>query len=167
MLKILAVVIATTMISSCKSKSQQEAQDYRDRIEKTVQENSPSAAATSQNKSFVLPAGLEKIVGDWQLTRVVADDNENHVVDGEEEKDAVTGMPDLLILNADGSCFYTVARLEGRYEIVSSEKGRKLVMYDRLGDEINKGRYILSVTADELVINRLLGGSDFEIFRRL
>jgi len=40
-------------------------------------------------------------------------------------------------------------------------------MYDRTGTETMSGRYIISVTDKELVINRLMGGSDFEVFKRL
>jgi len=73
-----------------------------------------------------------------------------------------------LKLNANGTCEYTIAKLEGRYEIVTKEDGKKkLIMYDKTGTETTSGRYIISVTDKELVINRIMGGSDFEVFKRL
>ncbi len=154
--------------SSCKSKSQRDAQNYMDQIEKTMKENSPPAADQKTKGALPLPPGMEKLVGDWQLVKVVGDDNGNHVLDGEEDKDAITTMRDLLILNANGTCEYSIAKMQGTYEIVTKDDGRKkLVMYDRTGAEVNRGRYIISVTNDELVINRMMGGSDFEVFKRL
>ena len=76
-------------------------------------------------------------------------------------------MKDYLKLNANGTCEYTIAKLEGRYEIVTKEGRKRLAMYDRTGGETTSGRYIISVTKNELVINRIFGGSDFEVFKRL
>src|SRR5688572_10782398 len=139
------VVVVLLVGTSCKSKSQKEAQNYMDQVEKTMKENSPpegSAGRAANVENFVLPEGMKNIVGDWQLVRVFGDKNGNHQVDPEEEKDAFTNMKDLLILNSNGSCEYTIARMDGRYEIVTKDDGRKkLVMYDRTGTEVNRGRY--------------------------
>ena len=111
---------------------------------------------------------MGNIVGEWELVKVIGDRNGNHIIDADEEKDAITTMKDYLKLNADGTCEYTIANLQGRYEIVIKDDGRKsLVMYDRTGTETTSGRYIISVTDKELVFNRIMGGSDFEVFKRL
>lgn len=166
MTMIVAISIAA---GSCKSKEQREAEEYKNKIDQAVKENSP--AKDDQQKtalgSFVLPEGTENIVGEWELVKVFADDNDNHAVDPEEEKDAITTMKDYLKLNANGTCEYTIAKLEGRYEIVTKEGRKRLAMYDRTGGETTSGRYIISVTKNELVINRIFGGSDFEVFKRL
>ena len=168
MMLVAAISIAA---ASCKSKSQKDAQKYMDEIAKTMKENSPSNADGQQKTnaaSVTIPQGMGNIVGEWELVNVIGDRNGNHVIDADEEKDAITTMQDYLKLNADGSCEYTIAKLQGRYEIVIKDDGRKsLVMYDRTGTETTSGRYIISVTDKELVFNRIMGGSDFEVFKRL
>ena len=100
--------------------------------------------------------------------KVAPDDNGDHILDPQEDAKGTSNLKDLLILNSDGSCEYTIARMKGRYKIETKDDGKKkLVMYDRTGSEVNRGRYIVSVTSTDLVINRLMGGSDFEIFKRL
>ena len=117
--------------------------------------------------SAALPQGMENIIGEWDLIKIIADNNGDHKVDADEDAKAITTAQDYLRLNANGTCEYTIAKMEGRYEIITTDDGRKkLVMYDRAGSETNSGRYIISVTDKELVINRLLGGSDFEVFKR-
>jgi Tfp pilus assembly protein PilP len=62
---ILAMLIA---FMSCKSKAQKDAEDYMNKIERTVKENSP---ADNQQKTstgpFVIPEGMENIVGEWEI----------------------------------------------------------------------------------------------------
>jgi hypothetical protein len=163
---IIALLMAT---ASCKSKAQKDAEDYMNKIEKTVKENSPATDAQQKtNAAAPIPEDMKNIVGEWEMTKVFGDHNGNHVVDADEEKDGTTNMEDYLELNADGTCKYTAFKLEGRYEIVTKDNGRKkLVMYDRTDTETNKGRYIVSVTDKELVLNIIMGGSDFEVFKRL
>lgn len=129
------------------------------------QSNAENKSA-DENATAATP-GKDNIVGEWTLVKIIADNNGNHKIDAEEEAKAITTMQDYMKLNANGTCQYTIAKLEGKYEVVTKEDGRKkLVMYDGTGGETNKGRYILSVTDKELVINRILGGSDFEVFKR-
>ena len=155
-----AIVTVTLMAAaSCMSDAQKDAEGN-------------SSTKTSDPKTTVQPAavpqGMENIIGEWELAKVFADNNGDHKVDAAEESKAITTMKDYLKLNANGTCEYTIAKLEGRYEIVTTDDGRKkLIMYDRAGSETNSGRYIISVTDKELVINRILGGSDFEVFKRL
>lgn len=157
------------VIASCKSKSQKDAQAHMDKIEKTMKENSPNTDDQKTNRELVpVPEDMKNIVGEWELVKIFSDDNGNHRVDAGEDNDATSNLKDFLKLNADGTCEYTIAKLEGRYEIITKEDSRKrLTMYDRTGTETTKGRYIVSVTENELVINRIMGGSDFEIFKRL
>jgi hypothetical protein len=166
------IPIAAAMLlvtDSCKNKSQREAQDYMDKIEKTVKENSPNTDDQQKTNKQLIPVSqnMKNIVGEWELVKFLPDHNGNHKVDADDEKDASTVMKDFLKLNADGSCEYTVAKMEGTYEIITKDDGRKkIIMYDRTGSETTSGRYIVSVTDNELVINRIMGGSDFEIFKR-
>ena len=137
----------------------------------TQKDADAGSANTSDQKtaatSSTLPQGMENIVGEWDLVKIIADNNGDHKIDADEDAKAITTMQDYLKLNANGTCEYTIAKLEGRYEIVATDDGRKkLVMHDRAGTETNRGRYIISVTDNELVINRILSGSDFEVFKR-
>jgi len=143
--------------SSCQNNQQKEAQ---------ADTSSRSSEQKVATESLALPAGTEKIIGEWELLKIVADDNGDHKLDPAEDAKAITTMQDNLKLNADGTCAYTIANLEGTYKIISEDGRNKLVMYDRTGTETNRGRYILSVTDKELVINRILSGSDFEVFKR-
>ena len=161
-----SMLIVTTF---CKSNSRKDAEKYMNKSEDTLKENSGAKSDESANaRSGTIPQGMENIVGEWELVKVIADRNDSHIIDADEDKDAITTMKDYLKLNANGTCEYTIAKLEGRYEIVTKEDGRKkLVMYDKTGTETTSGRYIISVTDKELVINRIMGGSDFEVFKRL
>jgi hypothetical protein len=169
----LITIVAATLVvaASCKSKAQKDAEKYMNKVQETMKENSPATTDDQQktnSASPTIPRGMENIVGEWELIKIVPDGNGNHVLDAEEEKGAITTMQDYLKLNANGTCEYSIAKMEGRYEIVTKDDGRKrLIMYDRTGAETNSGRYIISVTKTELVINRLMGGSDFEVFKRL
>jgi hypothetical protein len=156
MLLVAVTIVAT---ASCNSNAPKDA------------ENNSSAKTTDQKASSgsaTLPQGMENIVGEWELVKTIADNNGDHKIDADEEAKAITNMKDYLTLKANGTCEYTIAKMEGRYEITTTDDGRKkLVMYDKSGAETNRGRYIISVTDKELVINRILSGSDFEVFKRL
>ena len=157
-----SMLIAATF---CKSKGNKDAEKYMNKSKDTLKKNSEQNANAG---SGTIPRGMENIVGEWELIKVIADRNDSHIIDADEDKDAITTVKDYLKLNANGTCEYTIAKLEGRYEIVTKEDGRKkLVMYDKTGTETTSGRYIISVTDKELVINRIMGGSDFEVFKRL
>ena len=69
-------------------------------------------------------------------------------------------------LNDNGTCkFQTV--MDGKYEIITAKDGRKrLVIHDMAGTEYPFQLYIVSVSENELVINSVLGGSGFDIYKR-
>ena len=148
--KLLIVLIAIALTSaSCNSNTQ------ADTKENTSSKTDQKAAAAGD------------LEGEWTLVKIIADNNGDHKIDPDEDAKAITTMQDYIKLNADGTCEYTIAKLDGRYETITTADGKKkLVMYDKSGAETNKGRYIISVTDKELVINRILSGSDFEVFKR-
>jgi hypothetical protein len=153
----LMVALAFTS-TSCNNSATKESAD-------TTSTKTPDQSSTAKPSN--IPQGMENIAGEWELVKIIADDNGNHQIDPQEDAKAITTMQDFLKLNADGTCEYTIAKLEGRYEIITTDDGRKkLVMYDKTGTETTRGRYILSVTDKELLINRILTGSDFEVFKR-
>ena len=159
--KFIKVIVAVTMMAaaSCSGNAEKDAEDNISAKTKDQKANAEPAAMLQ---------GMENIVGEWELVKAFADNNDDHKVDADEEAKAITTVQDYLKLNANGACEYTVAKLEGRYEIIATKDERKkLVMYDKTGAETNRGRYIISVTDKQLVINRILSGSDFEVFKRL
>jgi hypothetical protein len=57
--------------------------------------------------------------------------------------------------------------MDGKYEIITEEDGRKRIsIHDLKGSEYPFQLYILSVTEEELVINSVMGGSQFDIYKR-
>ena len=162
------IVAMLITVISCKSKAQKDAEDYMNKIEKTVKENSPANTDDKQKPkagSPNIPNGIENILGEWTLVRILRDDNGNHIIDEDEEKTAITNT-DYMKLNADGTCkFQTV--MDGRYEIVTEEDGRKrIAIQDMAGTKYPMKLYIVSVSKNDLVINTVAGGSGFEIYKR-
>lgn len=164
-------VIAAMLITviSCKSKAQKDAEDYKNKIEETMKENSPASTDDKQKPKAGapnIPNDMENILGEWTLVRVLRDDNGNHKIDEDEEKTAITNPGGYMKLNADGTCkFQTV--MDGTYKIVTDEDGRKwIAIQDMSGTKYPMKLYIVSVTKNELVINTIAGGSGFEIYKR-
>jgi len=124
-------VIAAMLITiiSCKSKAQKDAEKYMNEVEKTMKENPVKTDDQQKPKpgSSNIPNDMKNILGEWNLVRVLRDDNGNHVIDGDEEKTAIenTGY---MKLNADGTCkFQTV--MDGTYKIITEEDGKKIWQY--------------------------------------
>lgn len=163
-------VVAAMLITviSCKSKAQKDAEDYKNKIEKTVKENSPANTDDKQKlktESANIPNDMKNILGEWSLVRILRDDNGNHKKDEDEEKTAIANTG-YMKLNANGTCkFQTV--MDGTYEIVTEEDGRKnLAIQDLAGTKYPMRLYVVSVTENELVLNTVAGGSGFEIYKR-
>jgi hypothetical protein len=154
-------------IISCKSKAQNNAEELKNKIDKTVKENSPANTDDKQKTgSPGIPQDMKSILGEWTLFKRLRDDNGNHKIDEDEEK-AVIESKNYMKLNADGSCKYETI-MDGRYEIVTGEDGRKkLDFYDMSGTKFPTNLYIMSVNENELMINiNQGGGSQFEIYKR-
>ena len=151
-------LIAAMLITliSCKSKTQKDAENPANTNEK----QKPKAGSAN------IPNGMENILGEWTLAKLVRDDNGNHKID-ENEENAVIESKNSIKLNADGTCKYETI-MDGRYEITTEEDGRKrLIYYDISGNQYPMKLYINSVSKDELVINiNNAGGSQFEIYTR-
>jgi hypothetical protein len=166
------VIIITIIVAaaSCKSKSQRDAENYMNQIEKTTKENSPAKTDDKQKAnagSPNIPQDIKNIVGEWTLVKRLRDENGNHKIEEEDEKAQIPDVESYMKLNADGTCkFQTV--MDGTYEIITEEDGRKrIAIQDLHGDKYPPYLYILSVSETELIINVELGGSGFDIFKRL
>ena len=163
---IIAAILITVI--SCKSKSQNDAEDYKNKIEETMKENSPANPDDEKKPkagSPDIPKDMENILGEWALVRILRDDNGNHIIDGDEEKTAIANTG-YMKLNADGTCkFQTV--MDGTYKIITEEDGRKnLAIQDLQGTKYPMRLYVVSVTEKDLVLNTVAGGSGFEIYKR-
>jgi hypothetical protein len=73
---------------SCKSKSQKDAENYMDKIEKTMKENPVKSDDQQKTKTgpFTIPQDIEDIVGEWEMVSFVGDTNDNLQIDEEERK---------------------------------------------------------------------------------
>ena len=163
-------IIAAMLITiiSCKSKEQKAAENYMNEIEKTMKENSPQNTDDKQKanaESPDIPNDMKNILGEWNLVRVLRDDNGNHIIDGDEEKTAIENSG-YMKLNADGTCkFQTV--MDGTYKIITEEDGKKnLAIQDLQGTKYPMKLYVVSVTEKDLVLNTVAGGSGFEVYKR-
>ena len=154
--------------ASCKSKEQQDVENYREKIEKTTKENSPANTDETKGGPFKIPQGMETIVGEWKLTKRFRDENGNHKIEEEDKKAEITGVDLFMKLNADGTCKFETL-MDGTYEIITEDDGRKwIAIKDLQGTEYPPQLFINSVGENELVINRIQGGgSQFDIFKRL
>lgn len=168
----LIILIAAMLIAatSCKSKSQKDAEDYMNEIEKAMKENSPKTDEQQKTNasSAPIPPGMENIVGEWEMVGSIVDTNDNLQIDEDERKNLQpTSIKDYMKLNSDGTGLFTVAKMEGRYEAKAAESGEKeyLTWYDRANGPHKIGT-IIKVTKDELHIKEP-GGSGLFVWKRL
>ena len=112
------VIIITIIVAaaSCKSKAQKDAEDYMNKIEKTVKENIPASTDDKQKAkagSPDIPQDMKSILGEWRLFKKIRDDNGNNKIDADEENAEIKSN-NYMKFNADGTCkFETV--MDGRY----------------------------------------------------
>lgn len=84
------VILAVMLIASasCKSKAQKDAEDYMNKIKKTVKANSLATSESEQKTSpgpFSIPQGVEKKVGGWEQQYTCYDKNGSYKLDPEEK----------------------------------------------------------------------------------
>ena len=166
---LLAAVASVLIIaSSCKSKSQKEAEKYMSDVEKVMKENSPESANEKPTVATALPEEMKDILGEWELQGFIGDRNDNLLLDEDERRDLKTaGFKDYMRFNKDGTGEFTVARMEGRYEAKPEESGGKpyLTWYDSANGPHKIGTF-LSVTKDELLIKEP-GGNGLFLWKRV
>ena len=166
---IITIAVITIATLSCKSKAQKNAEDYMNKIEKTMNENPVKTDDQQKPKTgfFTIPAGMENILGEWKLIKKLRDDNGNHKIDAEEEENAEVKSNNYMKFNADGTCKFEEL-MDGTYEIITEEDGRKKIsIHDMKGTAYPFSLHILSVTENDMVINSIVGGgSQFDIYKR-
>jgi hypothetical protein len=135
--------------------------------------NTTTAAATTsetsnepkQTTSSETTQG-DGIVGDWEMEGSVLDTNDNLQIDEEERKNLKpASFKDYMKLNSDGSGLFTVAKMEGNYEINDEGSGKKIRWLDKANGQHRIGT-IIKITKDELHIKEP-GGSGLFIWKRI
>jgi hypothetical protein len=126
----------------------------------------PSAAKKTGPASNVSASGAD-IVGEWEMVGFVVDTNDNLQIDEAERKALKPTMKDYMKLNRDGSGVFTVAKMEGRYEIKDPDSSGKkyLTWFDKANGRHRVGT-IIKVTKDELHIKEP-GGHGLFVWKRL
>ena len=130
-------------------------------------EENKSTNSTTETVSAPASAG-DDIVGEWEMVNFVNDTNDNLQIDEDERKNLKTpSFKDYMKLNSDGTGFFTVAKMEGRYEAKAKESGGQpyLTWYDKANGPHQIGT-IISVTKDELHIKEP-GGNGLFVWKRL
>lgn len=139
-------------------------------------------AATNNEKEATNNASSEKkeeaasnssaqgddIIGQWEMVSSVVDTNDNLQIDEDERKNLTpVSVKDYMKLNRDGSGLFTVAKMEGRYELTDPKNdGKKLLTwYDKANGPHRIGT-IMKVTKDELHIKEY-GGAGLFVWKRL
>lgn len=139
-------------------------------------ENKASAADTIATEST--PTEIEKaeaicqpaqdadITGEWEMVGSVMDTNDNLQIEENERKNIKPLFKDYMKLNKDGSGAFTVAKLEGRYEVKNQDGGKKyLTWYDKANGRHRVGT-IMKVTKDELHIKEP-GGHNLIVWKKI
>jgi hypothetical protein len=132
------------------------------------QQASSSSSETKKESSSNSSAQDDDIVGEWELVGFIGDTNDNLQLDEEERKNLKTpSYKDYMTLNRDGSGLFTIAKLQGRYEIGDKEGYGKnnMAWFDKTNSEHRIGR-VMKVTKDELIIKEP-GGNGLFLWKRL
>lgn len=135
--------------------------------EKNPSEKSTKAEQTTANPQTNNSSAGDDIVGDWELVGFIGDTNDNLQIDEEERKNLkAASYKDYMTLNRDGSGLFTVAKMEGRYEIKEESNGRKFMTWYDKGNGPHRVGAIMKVTKDELTIKEP-GGNGLFLWKRI
>ena len=126
--------------------------------------------SSSEKKEESMPGSSaqgDDIVGEWEMVGSILDTNDNLQIDEEERKNLKpTSFKDYMKLNKDGTGLFTVAKMEGRYEGVVKENGKKYYTWYDSANGPHKIGTVIKVTKDELHIKEP-GGHGLFIWKRL
>lgn len=120
----------------------------------------PSAQPVSQE---IVDSGL---MGKWETILLTGDNNTNGKLDPEERTNASTHYKDYLELHPDGTCVYSIAKLNANYEIVEKDGNKSIEVIVADGSRLKQGR-IISLLPDELQLMKFSGGRDIVVYKRI
>ena len=151
-------LLAITFLTNCGNNNAGTNNEQQEKVASSEKkEKTPSASAESND-----------IVGEWEMVSSVVDTNDNLQIDEEERsKLQPVSFKDYMKLNRDGSGLFTIAKMEGRYEIKKDENNGRdfMTWYDKSNSPHRVGS-IMKVTKDELTIKEP-GGSGLFLWKRL
>lgn len=132
----------------------------------TPEQINNSASEKKSANPATASAQADDIVGEWEMLGFVGDTNDNLLIDEAERKNLKqAGFKDYMKLNSDGSGLFTVAKMEGRYEVKEAAGKKKLTWYDSANGPHRIGT-IISVSKEELHIKEPDGNGLF-IWKKL
>ena len=155
---LIILVTAAFFITSCEDNN---AATKEKQQTSTSSEKKTEATSTSSSQG-------DDIIGEWEMVSSIVDTNDNLQIDEEERsKLQPVSFKDYMKLNRDGSGLFTLAKLDGRYEIKQDESNGRKVMtwYDKTNSPHKVGS-IMKVTKDELHIKEP-GGDGLFLWKRL
>ncbi len=156
---LITILLAVIFLTNCGNNNAATA-------EKQSSDNS-SSEKTEKTASTASAQG-DDIVGEWEMVSSVVDTNDNLQIDEEERaKLQPVSFKDYMKLNRDGSGLFTIAKMEGRYEIKKDDSnGRNFMTWYDKSDSPHRVGSIMKVTKDELTIKEP-GGSGLFLWKRL
>ena len=153
-----AIILLFLIPAGCSNEANKE-----NTSENSTKKQEQTTANTQSNNS----SNDDGIVGDWELVGFVGDTNDNLQIDEDERKNLkAASYKDYMTLNRDGSGFFTVAKMEGRYEIKAESNGRKFMTWYDKGNGEHRIGSIMKVTKDELTIKEP-GGNGLFLWKRI
>lgn len=163
---ILTALIFLLLLSSCgQNKAKQQQQAVHDMMEKYDGDEPKSEQTSQEAKTPSTTYTGSSLMGEWKCSLLTSDSNSNGMLDNEEKASGSNTYNDYLKLNPDGTCEYTVAQLNGTYEIVEKEGHKSIEVIAKDGSRIKYGR-IISLKPHELQLMKFSGGRDIIVYNR-
>lgn len=156
---LITILMAIIFLANCGNNNADTSSKHQ--ANNSLSENKEEAVSNSSAQG-------DDIIGEWELVGAILDTNDNLQIDEDERKKLEpAAYKDYMKLNRDGSGLFTIAKMEGRYEITDpSGNGKKyLTWYDKANGAHKIGT-VLKVTKNELHIKEP-GGSGMIVWKRL
>lgn len=155
---LITICMAIVFLANCGNNNADTSNTQQTSISSSEKKEEPAPNSTAQG---------DDITGEWEMVSFVGDTNDNLQIDEEERaKLKPVSFKDYMKLNRDGTGLFTVAKMEGRYEIKEESNGRKfMTWYDKANGKHRVGS-VMKVTKDELHIKEP-GGNGLFLWKRL
>jgi len=156
---LIAFITAAFFLTNCGDNKAATSEKQEANNSSSEKKDGPASSSSAQG---------DDIIGEWDLVGGIVDTNDNLQIDEDERNNLQSAAyKDYMKLNPDGSGLFTIAKMDGRYEITDPKSdGKKfLTWYDKANGPHRIGT-IIKVTKDELHIKEV-GGSGLFIWKRL
>ena len=149
------------LLSCQQQKAKQHQEAVKDMMEKYDDEKSNQPVPEAKPPSGDIQSS--KLMGAWESSLLTTDDNNNSILDQEEITKGTINYKDYLSLKPDGTCKYTVARIEGTYEIVEKDGNQSIEVIAKDGSRVKYGR-IIFLKPTEMHLMKFTGGRDIIVY---